>query len=321
MGGSIVLSSEPNVGSTFTFSLGFQRADGSAPAETREEPLPGMRALVVHDNLAARRLLVGWLSAWQIEASAVSDGLSAMQVLMASAGSDNTPVRLLLVDGNAPGMPSAGDRKHRVRRGRCAHELRLVLVELPGTRGSRTRLGAPREVVIQQARHQSRIVRGAASSALRRMKERRPSRQPARVVTRTSQSRRVLVAEDNEFNVVLTRELLLRRGHDVQVVRSGMDALAELERARYDVLLLDLHMPEMDGFEVIRNLRAREQSRGGHLSVIALTARARPADRERCLAAGMDDFLAKPINSAALWGAVERVSAPVSYTGDQFDRS
>jgi CheY-like chemotaxis protein len=118
----------------------------------------------------------------------------------------------------------------------------------------------------------------------------------------------VLLAEDNEFNVMLTRELLLRRGHAVKVVRSGMDALAEVEQERYDVLLLDLHMPEMDGFEVIRNLRAREQLRGGHLSVIALTARARPADRERCIVAGMDDFLSKPINSTALWAAVERAS-------------
>ena len=119
----------------------------------------------------------------------------------------------------------------------------------------------------------------------------------------------MLVAEDNEFNVMLTRELLVRRGHAVNVVRSGTAALAELEKERYDVLLLDLHMPEMDGFEVISKLRASEQSRGGHLSVIALTARARPADRERCLAAGMDDFLPKPINSAALWSAVERAPA------------
>jgi two-component system sensor histidine kinase/response regulator len=301
MGGSIELCSEPDVGSTFAFCLGFERAQGNAIADTRAEPWPGVRALVVQDNLAARGLLVRWLSDWQMEASAVTDGLSAMQVLMTSARTSR-PVRLLLVDGNAPGMPGAVPRAS-VGAG-AAHKLRLVLVE-PGIEAAAP--GAPREVVIQKP-----VVKAELYAALRRLlspNEGVPSHAlPARVMARTNQSRRVLVAEDNEFNVVLTRELLLRRGHDVHVVRSGMGALAELERARYDVLLLDLHMPEMDGFEVIRALRAGEQLRGGHLPVIALTARARPADRERCLAAGMDGFLAKPINSAALWGAVEGVS-------------
>jgi two-component system sensor histidine kinase/response regulator len=302
MGGSIVLCSEPDVGSIFTFCLGFERAEDKAISDTQDVPWPGMRALVVHDNLAAQGLLVRWLSAWQMEASAVSDGLSAMQILMASARSSR-PVRLLLVDGNAPGMPRAVQQGSVG--GGVAHKLRLVLVE-PGIEA--TAPGAPREVVIQKP-----VVKAELYAALRRLlapNEGVPSHTlPPRVMARTSQSRRILVAEDNEFNVVLTRELLLRRGHDVSVVRSGMDALAELERANYDVLLLDLHMPGMDGFEVIRSLRTREQSRGGHLSVIALTARARPADRERCLAAGMDGFLAKPINSAALWGAVERLAS------------
>jgi two-component system sensor histidine kinase/response regulator len=308
MGGSIALCSEPDVGSTFTVCLGFQRELGAEGANRRPETWPELHALIVDDNLSAQSLLVRWLSGWQMQASAVADGLSAMQVLMASARSSR-PIRLLLVDGNAPGMPSAVPPQASVRGG-LAHELRLVLVE-PGSEAAGR--GAAREVVIQKP-----VVKAELYAALRRLlsNEGAPSQPlPPRVVERTSQSRRVLVAEDNEFNVMLTRELLLRRGHDVNVVRSGRDALAELERARYDVLLLDLHMPEMDGFDVIRTLRARERSRGGHLSVIALTARARPADRERCLAAGMDDFLAKPINSSALWVAIERVSVTVLENG------
>jgi signal transduction histidine kinase/CheY-like chemotaxis protein len=303
MGGSIVLRSERDVGSTFTVRLGFQRADDAAPSAAYENPWPGLSALVVDDNPAARALLVRWLSDWQMEATAVPDGLSAMQTLMSSARS-NRPVRLLLIDGDAPGMPSAVPRE-TLRRG-ATHELRLVLAD-PGITASG--VGAPREMVIQKP-----LIKAELYAALRRLlspNEGVPSLPlPVlpRVATRTKQNRRVLVAEDNEFNVTLTRELLLRRGHDVHVVRSGLDALAALEKAPYDVLLLDLHMPEMDGFEVVRTVRALEQLRGGHLPVIALTARARPADRERCLAAGMDDFLAKPINSAALWGAIERVS-------------
>ncbi len=300
MGGRIVLSSEPEVGSTFTFCLSFQRAQGPPPSDPEEKLWPGLSALVVDDNLAARVLLMRWLSGWKMEASAVANGLSAMQAMMASAQAGR-PVRLLLVDGNAPGMPSAVPQPSV--RGGMAHELRLVVVEPgPDTGGA----GSLHEVVIQKP-----IVKAELHAALHHLLSPNEGAPVLplhpRVAARTSQSRRVLVAEDNEFNVMLTRELLVGRGHDVHVVRSGIDVLAELARARYDVLLLDLHMPEMDGFEVIRNVRAYEQLRGGHLPVIALTARARPADRERCLAAGMDDFLAKPINSAALWGAVERV--------------
>ena len=301
MGGTISLRSEPDVGSTFTFCLGFRRAPGPDPSDTDEKSWPGLSALVVDDNLAARALLARWLSGWKLEASAVADGLSAMQAMMASAGVGR-PVRLLLVDGNAPGMLSAVPQ--RSFRGGVARELRIVVVE-PGIEAGRP--GALREVVIQKPLVKSELY--AALYHLLSPTEGLPAPlvRP-RLAARPTQCRRVLVAEDNEFNVMLTRELLLGRGHEVYVVRSGVAVLAELERAHYDVLLLDLHMPEMDGFEVIRHVRADEQLRGGHLPVIALTARARPADRERCLAAGMDDFLAKPINSAALWGAVEGIS-------------
>ena len=301
MGGRISLSSEPDVGSTFTFCLGFRSTEGPAPSDSDQKRWPGLSALIVDDNLAARDLLVRWLSGWQMEASAVADGLSAMQTMMAGAQS-RRPVRLLLVDGNAPGMPSAVPQPSV--RGGMAHELRLVVVE-PGTEAGGT--NPLHEVVIQKP-----IVKAELHAAIHHLLSPNEGAPVLplhpRVAARTSQSRRILVAEDNEFNVMLTRELLSGRGHDVYVVRSGIDVLAELERVRYDVLLLDLHMPEMDGFEVIRNLRAQEQLRGGHLPVIALTARARPADRERCFAAGMDDFLSKPINSAALWGAVEGIS-------------
>jgi len=299
MGGTIALCSEPDVGSTFTFSLGFQ-AEPDMAVE-RDEPWPGLHAVVLDDNACAAGLLVRWLAGWQVQASAVPDGLSAMQVMMSSAQSGR-PVRLLLVDGSAPGMPGAATPASMGAG--VGHELRIVLV-VPGI--ERAVPGAAREVLIKKP-----VVKGELHAALRRLlssaADLSSRSRPMKIASRASQALRILVAEDNEFNVVLTRELLLRRGHAVNVVRTGTDVLAELDRARYDVLLLDLHMPEMDGFEVIRSLRARERLNGGHLAVIALTARARPADRERCLAAGMDDFLAKPINSAALWGAVERVS-------------
>jgi two-component system, sensor histidine kinase and response regulator len=118
---------------------------------------------------------------------------------------------------------------------------------------------------------------------------------------------RILVAEDNEFNAQLLEQLLQRRGHCVRVANNGRQALALTEERVFDVLLLDVHMPEMDGFQVVRAVRDRERAWGGHLPVIALTARSRQEDREQCLAAGMDDFLAKPIQAADLEEMIERV--------------
>src|SRR5439155_26945066 len=141
--------------------------------------------------------------------------------------------------------------------------------------------------------------------------------------------------EDSEFNIQHLEQLLVRRGHRVRLAHDGREALALLgvrsqesgvrsqesgvrsQQAGtpdscpltpdFDLLLLDIHMPELDGFQVAQAIRERERAAGGHLPVIALTARSRREDRERCLAAGMDDFLAKPIRADDLWAAIERV--------------
>jgi CheY-like chemotaxis protein len=133
-------------------------------------------------------------------------------------------------------------------------------------------------------------------------------------------SLRILVAEDNEFNRDLLAHMLARLGLAAAVAVNGREALALLEREPFELLLLDIHMPELDGFQVVQAIRERERRDGGlggehsppggHLPVIALTARSRPEDRERCLRAGMDEFLAKPFTAADLWAAIDRVLHP-----------
>jgi CheY-like chemotaxis protein/HPt (histidine-containing phosphotransfer) domain-containing protein len=117
----------------------------------------------------------------------------------------------------------------------------------------------------------------------------------------------VLLAEDNEFNQQVVQHFLARDGHLVQIARNGREALAALRQQPFDVLLLDMHMPELDGFRVIEAVRADERSTGRHLPVIALTARSMKGDRARCLEAGMDDYVAKPVRRADLRAALERV--------------
>jgi CheY-like chemotaxis protein len=132
-------------------------------------------------------------------------------------------------------------------------------------------------------------------------------RQQAPVPAPEATPLRVLVAEDNEFNAELLEQLLVRRGHRVRLAGNGREALALAVEGGFDLLLLDVHMPELDGFQVARAVRERELATGGRLPIIALTARSRQEDRERCLAAGMDDFLAKPVQAADLWAAMDRV--------------
>jgi CheY-like chemotaxis protein len=117
----------------------------------------------------------------------------------------------------------------------------------------------------------------------------------------------ILVAEDDEFNAHLMEKLLAKKGHRVRVASNGRETLRLLEEDRPDVLLLDLHMPEMDGFQVIAAIREGERATGARLAVIAVTASARRQDRERCLAAGMDEFLTKPIEADALGTIIDRV--------------
>ena len=115
------------------------------------------------------------------------------------------------------------------------------------------------------------------------------------------------MAEDNEFNAQVLEHALVRQGHRVRLASNGREALALAEQGGFDLLLLDVHMPELDGFQVVQAVRERELTAGGHLPIIALTARSRKEDRERCLAAGMDDFLTKPIRRADLLAAIDRV--------------
>jgi CheY-like chemotaxis protein len=135
-----------------------------------------------------------------------------------------------------------------------------------------------------------------------------PARETAPATAPTASPLHILVAEDNDFNAMLLEQLLVRRGHRVRLANNGREALALAEAGSFDLMLLDVHMPELDGFQVVRAVRDRERSQGGHLPIIALTARSRAEDRERCLAAGMDEYLPKPIHAGDLWAAIDRIA-------------
>jgi two-component system sensor histidine kinase/response regulator len=312
MGGKISVESEPGRGSTFSFTARF----GQQPEQPESIPasppvlLHNLRVLVVDDNATNRRLLEEWLIGWQLEPAAVGEGLAALDALWGAFASGR-PFALVLLDARMPdtdGLALAA--KIRQRSELCS--TRIILL----TSAERSAdVARSRELRIDASLLKP-IQQDELLETIYVVMSRNSYEPPARpVVTQRAVEAtpsiaaplRILVAEDNELNLQLLEQLLVRRGHRVRVANNGQEALTLAEEDPFDLLLLDIHMPKLDGFQVVRAIRERERVSGGHLPVIALTARSRIEDRERCRAAGMDDFLAKPLRAADLWSTIDSV--------------
>jgi len=319
MGGTITVESEPGEGSTFAFTARFGRQP-EPPAHFADRPpvlLHDLPVLVVDDNATNRRILEEWLRGWQMQPVAVGDGLAAMDTLWHATASGR-PYPLVLLDARMPdvdGLVLATQIRQRAE----LSATRIVLLtsgDRPGdlARFREQRINAHLLKPVQQDELLETIYRvmsrtngnGPPDAAFARDRESDAAPTPAIAQVRATAPLRILVAEDNEFNANLLEQLLVRRGHHVRLARDGRAALALLEEGVFDLFLLDIHMPELDGFQVVQAVREHEWNAGGHLPVVALTARSRKEDRERCLAAGMDNFLSKPIKAADLWAAIDR---------------
>ncbi|HEY0252231.1 MAG TPA: response regulator, partial [Kofleriaceae bacterium] len=307
MGGAIQVESAPDRGSTFTFDVQLRWEDRPvAEASRLHGELTNARVLVVDDNAANREILVQWLTSWRMQPTAVSDGLAAMDALWHGVSTRN-PYALVLLDARMPdtdGLTLAAKIRDRDELAGA----RIVLLTSGDRPGDLER--------IKELRIDAHVLKPVPEDELLEtivgvMTRSEPRTTPtpvqtsAEVADETILPLRVLVAEDNSFNARLLHQLLASRGHAVRIASDGREALRLALTGGFELLLLDLHMPELDGFGVIAALREAERATGKHLQVIALTARSRAEDRQRCLDAGMDDFLAKPIQAAALWAAIE----------------
>jgi two-component system sensor histidine kinase/response regulator len=305
MGGGITLESAPGRGSTFNFTARFARSSRSDAAAISPERLADLRVLVVDDNETNRRLLEEWLKSWRMRPTAVGDAAAAMGELT-RAHEAGAPFAMVLLDARMPdtdGVTLAGQIRHRWDP--PAPRMILLSSDDDPALPARSRENGVLAYLLKPVQ-QSELLEAiwavmnldlTLSSAVARAEG-----QPER-----SLSLRVLVAEDNELNVALLRELLRQRGHLVQFAHGGRLALELALEGGCDLMLLDLHMPELDGFEVARAIRKHERGTDRHLPIIALTARSSARDRDRCLAAGMDEFLSKPIEAAVLWAAVDQL--------------
>src|SRR5438093_760780 len=328
MGGRIWVESVPGRGSSFHFTVRLQRTaeDGAQDDGIEAAALRGLRVLVVDDSATNRNILVDMLAAWGLRPDGVAAGTEALAAL-GRAHADRAPYKLALVDVEMPDM----DGPALVRRVRDEPPLATTPVVLLGAPGQRA-TGGP-EVELEVAGYLTKPV--VASHLLETIQaichgsRRDPSPRPVVATSRTPLH--VLLAEDNAVNRKVAVRLLQKRGHTVVAVEDGRQAVRALDRERFDVVVMDVQMPEMDGYEVTAAVRARERVQGGHLPIVALTAHAMKGDRERCLEAGMDAYVSKPVDAEELFATLERVAPgdrppsvtapPRAANGDILDRA
>jgi two-component system, sensor histidine kinase and response regulator len=304
MSGRIWLESEPSKGSCFHFTARVGIADRTLLAKS-EEPIQteGLSVLVVDDNLTNRRILKGMLERWKMKPVLAAGADEALVALEAGGG---VSFSLLLIDAHMPEV----DGFMLVERMRTHAEMKktaIMMLTSDGQRGDAARcreLGIAAYLVkpVVQSQLLEAILRVLGSKA-------QAGDKPAFIKRHSLQEERrglrVLLAEDNAINQKLASRLIEKRGHTVVVAENGHQALAELAKQEFDLVVMDVSMPEMDGFEAAAAIRAGEKATGGHLPIIALTAHAMKGDREKCLAAGMDGYISKPIDAKELFDMIE----------------
>ncbi len=313
MGGQITVNSVPGRGSTFAFTarFGLQPHPPETAAAEPSVVLRDLPVLIVDDNATNRRILEEWLRGYAMEPTVADNAATAMDVLLRGVA-QGRPYPLVLLDGRMPDIDGLA-LAARIRQQAELAATRLLLLtsgDRPGDLARARQLGISANLLkpLQQRELMETILRvmghkGDPEELLASPAVVRPP-VPAGLV---GVPLRILAAEDNVFNRDLLEHMLSRLGLAAAMAVNGREALALLECEPFDLLLLDIHMPELDGFQVVGAIRERERTAGGHLPVIALTARSRKEDRERCLRAGMDECLTKPYSAADLWATMDRV--------------
>jgi signal transduction histidine kinase/DNA-binding response OmpR family regulator/HPt (histidine-containing phosphotransfer) domain-containing protein len=308
MGGRVWVESEVGAGSTFHFTITLKKHSGPTPKLlTGRVDLERLPVLVVDDNATNRAMLEEILTNWRMRPNTVSNGISAVAA-MKRAVAEADPFPLVLLDALMPDMDGFAIAKQIKLDPELAGATIMMLSSADSTGdASRCRklgIACYLRKPITQSELFDAILTAMGSEPFEEPES------PHTVLadaTQGQQSLRVLLAEDNEVNQQLAIKTLKKRGHTVVVACNGREALAALERESVDLILMDIQMPEMDGFAATAAIRDREKVSGGHVPIVALTAHAMKGDRERCLAAGMDAYVSKPLRVKELFDAITRV--------------
>jgi len=305
MGGEIGVESTPGSGSTFHFVLPLALQDALAVADSPPGDLANKRILVVDDHPTNLRLIERLLAGWHCTALTARDGQAALGLLATELAAGRVP-DAAVVDMKMPGMDGE-TLVRRIKGDKAFAAMPVMLLTSIGTRGDAERMHAA-----GFAAYLTKPVRGDLLERGLRSLFGHPADQPAALVTRYRLAEierygRILLVEDNATNQKLASTVLSRFGHAVTVAGNGVEAIDALANADFDLVLMDCRMPVMDGFEATRRIRSGEAGiRDSRIPIIAMTADAMEGDRERVLQAGMDDYLAKPIDTAKMEAVINR---------------
>jgi CheY-like chemotaxis protein/HPt (histidine-containing phosphotransfer) domain-containing protein len=306
-------------GATFHFTarLGVRHTPAPSVKHAEARELTGLRALVVDDNAVNRRILHEMLRNWRMTPTLVESGQAGLDEMLRAAKSGSA-YELVLLDAVMPEMDGFA-LAEKIKEQPALADATVMMLSSAMTAGSTARCGTLGIASwltkpVAQSELLDAILIAISTSA--------PSSTIAAGTRTTTKDEdgekvnprglRILVAEDNLVNRAVATGVLKKQGHDLVHVSNGREAVEAFADGSFDLILMDVQMPEMDGFEATRQIRELEETTGGHMRIVAMTAHAMAGDRERCLAAGMDDYVSKPLRKEDLLRALEGASVAES---------
>ena len=320
MGGRIWVDSQIGRGSTFHFTarFGIPPNDEMPGLPAPAERLQGLRVLVVDDHATNCRILEEMLRLWQMRPETRLSGSEALQVLRDAHGSGR-PFDLVLLDSNMPERDGF-DVAEAIRQDPQLRAVTMMMLTSSDRSGEGKRCKSMGiAAYLTKPVKQSELFQAIALAMGADVEPRRPKAPSLAEIAGQTRPLRILLAEDSVVNQKLTMAQLEPHGHTVVLANNGKEAVEQAAADAFDLILMDVQMPEMDGFQATRAIRRRERDTGRHVPIVAMTAHALKGDRERCLQAGMDDYVSKPVRVKELFACFQKLLPAVPQVNDAAD--
>jgi signal transduction histidine kinase/CheY-like chemotaxis protein/HPt (histidine-containing phosphotransfer) domain-containing protein len=311
MGGRVWVESTAGKGSTFHFTVHFGVAEKQhAPTiQTFQAEQLHLPVLLVDDNATNRRVLTDMVRGWGMQPTAVESGAAALET-MKRAETDGRGFKLAIIDSNMPDM-NGFELAEQIRQDPNMAGSTIMMLTSAGRSGDAARC-RELEIVAYLFKpiRKSELLSAILTVLGERSNDSAPDLATRYSLQETSRKLRILVAEDNPVNQTVVVRILRKMGHSPKIACNGREALSLLSAEPFDLVFMDIQMPEMDGLTATRTIREHEKQTGFHIPIIAMTAHAMKGDKERCLDAGMDDYVSKPVRGKDIQEAIARISIP-----------